>query len=154
MTSAWRWSVAAAAIGAATWAQQLQRGGRVEGFRVPDYDDNGVLRSQLYGDWAVLRSPDVVEVENPRVELYRDGEIETRVVSPHCLFNRRTQMVASTSTVRIVRGDVVITGQNYRFEPRHERFVIYTNARVVLRDVRRAASGRLLPGGTAPEARP
>lgn len=134
-----RWLVASG-VGAALYAvAQLQTGGSATGFRVPDYDDEGRLRSQLSGERATMLTPDIVEIENLQVDMYRDGVVETRIVSPHCLYNRRAHVAMSTGSVRIVRGDVVITGSDYRYEPRRQRFLIQTNARVIIRDVRKLA---------------
>lgn len=141
--------LAAAAAGAALGAlAQLQPGGSATGFRVPDYDDEGRLRSQLSGERATMLTPDVVEIENLQVDMFRDGVVETRIVSPHCIYNRRAHIAMSTSSVRIIRGDVVITGEDYRYEPRRQRFMIQTNARVVIRDVRKLAPPGAWGGST------
>ncbi len=138
------------AVAALAALGQLQPGGRMEGFRIPDYDDDGTLRSQLFGDHAAMVSPDLIELQNVKVEFYRGGEVETRITSPHCVYHRRTGVAQSTSTVRIVRGGAVITGHHYRYDHRQQRFMILTNARVVLRDVRRSlpADLRAAAGGT------
>jgi len=134
------------------WAvAQLQPGQEVEGFRVPNFDEQGQLKSQLFGDRAVVRSSDLIELENVRVELYRDGLVETRISSPHCLYLRRARVVQSTSSIFIVRGDVQVTGENYRYDQRRDRFMILTNAKVVIRNARRQIPANLLPGMSGPE---
>ncbi len=143
-----RWMAAAAAGAALGAVAQLQPGGSATAFRVPDYDDEGRLRSLLSGERATVLSPDVVEIENLQVDMFRDGIVETRIVSPHCLYHRRAHIAMSTSPVRIVRGDVVITGEDYRYEPRRQRFMIQTNARVVIRDVRKLAPPGTWSAGT------
>ena len=141
-----RWMAGGAAAAALCALAQLQPGGSATGFRVPDYDEEGQLRSLLSGERVTVLTPDLVELENVQVDLFRDGIVETRIVSPHCLYHRRAQIAMSTSSVRIVRGDVVITGEDYRYEPRRQRFLIQTNARVVIRDVRKLAPPNLLRG--------
>ncbi|MCX7818464.1 MAG: hypothetical protein N2652_04545 [Kiritimatiellae bacterium] len=137
-----RWPALAVALATMGALAQLQPGGSATAFRVPDYDEEGRLRSQLSGERVTMLTPDILEVEQLQVEMFRDGVVETRISSPHCLYNRRAHVAMSTAAVRIVRGDVMITGADYRYEPRRQRFLIQTNARVVIRDVRKLA----LPG--------
>jgi len=137
---AWAVGVAGALIVSAAVAQ-LHSGQTLSGFRVPEYDPEGTMRSQLFGDVARVLPNDIVEIEGVRLEMYRDGEVETRATSPHSIYDRRTRTVASTSSVRITRGGAVITGYDYRYDPDKETFLIQSNARVVLRE-----SGRELRG--------
>lgn len=133
---------------------QLQPGQTLGGFRVPEYEEDGSMRSQLFGDFARVLPNGLVEVEGVRVEMYRDGEVETRVASPHSLYDRQTRAVASTSSVSIIRGDVVITGDHYRYDPRNETFLIRTNARVVLRNSGRGLGAVPVPVRKQPDEAP
>lgn len=114
----------------------LRPGMEVGGFRLPDYAEDGTLESQLFGEHALALSNGLIEIRGLRIEMYKDGQVETRVTSPHCLYDRERQSAGSTSSVRITRGEVVITGDDYLYSPRRQRFEIHTNARVVLRDAR------------------
>ncbi|MBM4153475.1 MAG: hypothetical protein FJ221_00380 [Lentisphaerae bacterium] len=126
----------------------LRPGMEVGGFRLPDYAEDGTLQTQLFGEHALALSNGLIEIRGLRIEMYKDGQVETRVTSPHCLYDRERQSAGSTSSVRITRGDVVITGDDYLYSPRRQRFEIHTNARVVLRDVR-GLSGRKGPPAAA-----
>ena len=121
---------------AACAVAQVQPGMEAGGFRLPEYAEDGTLKSQLFGEYARALSNNLIEIRGLRIELYKDGQVETRVTSPHCLYDRGSQAAGSTSSVRITRGEVVITGDRYSYSSRRERFEIHTNARVVLRDVR------------------
>ncbi len=147
--------LAAAGLGlAAAAVAQLQPGTKVGGFRLPEYAEDGTLKSQVFGEFAQALTNGHIEIEGLRIELYKDKEVETRVTSPHCIYDRRRGLAASTSSIRITRGDVVITGDDYGYSPKFERFEINTNARVVLRDVRGMSSRRnpLAPAPAAPPA--
>ena len=59
----------------AVLAQDMGVGMEVSGFRVPDYDEQGELRAQLYGEHAKVLDEGEVEITNLKIELYQDGEI-------------------------------------------------------------------------------
>lgn len=132
----------------------LRPGMEVGGFRLPDYAEDGTLKTQLFGEHALALSNGLIEIRGLRIEMYKDGQVETRVTSPHCLYDRERQAAGSTSSVRITRGEVVITGDDYAYSPRRQRFEIHTNARVVLRDVRgmsqRKGTAAAAPTNAAP----
>ncbi|MCK5676670.1 MAG: hypothetical protein KAH99_06605, partial [Verrucomicrobia bacterium] len=58
-------------------AQNMDMGTGMEisGFRVPDYDEQGKLRAQLYGEHAKVREGGEVEITNLKIEMYKDGEV-------------------------------------------------------------------------------
>lgn len=118
---------------AAAQLPQLPAGQTVRGFRVPDYHPDGTLKSVITGDTARALGNERFEITNLRIELFRDGVVETRVTAPQCVFDRRTQEVSSKGAVRIVRGEVVITGEGFVWSGADPRFAIERNARVVLR---------------------
>ena len=146
MTRMRSWLIAAATaaltLGAAA---QLERGQKVGGFRVPEYDENGQLKSQLYGDYAQVITEDKVKVTNLKIEMFKNGEVETRVTAPHCIYNRRSNTAASPGSIRIARGNMVITGSTFMWSATNQVFVIETNARVVFRDVRRQMKSGAFP---------
>ena len=76
------------------------------------------------------------EITNLKIEVMKNGVVETRVTAPACVFNRRANEAISDGSVRIVRGEVVITGEGFAWNGAESRFRIERNARVVLRNVR------------------
>lgn len=123
-------------LAAACSVAQMPPGATVGGFRLPEYADDGTLKSQVFGEFAQALSNGLIEIHGLRIEMYQGEAVETRVTSPHCLYDRVRGAAGSTSSVRITRGEAVITGDDYRYMPKRQRFEIRTNARVVLRDVR------------------
>ncbi len=115
---------------------QLREGHVVRGFRLPDYAADGTLKSVVTGDSARAVGEDVFEITNLRIEMMKDGAVEARVTAPLCLYNRRANEATSDGSVRIVRGEVVITGEGFTWNGAKSRFEIERNARVVLRNVR------------------
>ena len=121
---------------------QFREGQVVKGFRLPEYAADGTLKSVITGDTARVIGEDVFEITNLRIELMKDGVVETRVTAPFCRFNRRSNEAQSDESVRIARGEVVITGEGFAWNSAESRFRIERNARVVLRRVNLDAKPR------------
>lgn len=122
--------VAAAAVA------QLREGQTVIGFRYPEYDNDGNLKTLITGDSATAQSPTVFDIRNLKIEMYKDGAVDTRVTAPQCRFDRRAMQATSEDSVRIVRGDLVITGEGFTWSGTPSSFRIERNVRLVLRNVR------------------
>jgi hypothetical protein len=132
---AWTW--------AAGWACFSGYAQEISGFRVPDYDAEGNLKSQLYGDYAQIRPNDEVEITNLKIETFGKGsDPEMLVTSPHCVYNRQSGSARSESALRIARDNMIITGEGYVWDSGSERFVIRRKARVVLKN----AAGNIKKG--------
>jgi hypothetical protein len=123
---------------------QFQVGQTLSGFRVPDYDDEGRLKSLVLGDEAVALTDTLIQISGLKLEMYRLGIMETRVTSPICVFDKQSNSATSTSSVRIARGNLIITGEQYTWETKTQRFVIEKKARVVIQGKPR--SKPLFPG--------
>lgn len=127
--------VAAAGIGVAQTDPQ-----QVTGFRVPSYDKDNVMTSQMFGDTAKLLPNGLVEITGLRMEFYSGDATnrvtEMRVTSPKCFYDRTTGSATSDAPVRIARDNMVVTGTGFVFDRATERLVILTDSKVVLRDVK------------------
>ena len=140
MKRAVRWLAGWTAVGLSLAAvAQIRRGEAIYNFRVPDYDEQGGLKFQLEGETAYMLSSDVVEVTNLKIDLYKQGVVETRVTAPQCLYQLSTKSAASDGPIRIARGNIVISGAHFIWDANGQRFFIQTNARVVIRDLPRPA---------------
>ena len=115
---------------------QYREGQTFTGFRFPEYDEQGVLKTLITGDSARVTAADVFDIRNLRIEMMKDGTVETRVTAARCLFDRTSNEITSDAGVRIVRGDIVITGEGFSWSAAPSRFRIERNARVVLRNVK------------------
>ncbi|MBW7908672.1 MAG: LPS export ABC transporter periplasmic protein LptC [Kiritimatiellae bacterium] len=115
----------------------------VTGFRVPTYDGEGRLTSQLFGDSARILPDGAVEIAELRMEFYtRVGDttnraLDMRVTSPRCFYNRNTGIATSDAPVRISRDNMVVTGVGFRWSGNEERLEIYEQSKVVLKNVKR-----------------
>ena len=69
---------------------------RGRGVWFPEYDEQGRLKSQFFGDEvSVLPGTNMVDVTGLRLELYEEGECTVRVASAECRYDRRTNRAES-----------------------------------------------------------
>jgi hypothetical protein len=114
---------------------QLQQGDEMGGFRVPEYEKDGTLKTLLRGERARAIDDHQVEIDHFRIDLYKNGEVETRVTGPHALYYTRAKKAESTNEIRIARGNMVISGTGYEWDGKSQRFEIRRNAKVIIRDL-------------------
>ncbi len=131
----WRRALGAAALGAglaaAAFGQQLA-GQAVKGFRLPEYDADGKLKQQLYGETATFLQDGIIQLTGLKIEIFRAGEITARVLSPECAYDPNRKRAASKAPIRIVTEKAVLTGDGYAWNGENEQFQIFQNARVIL----------------------
>ena len=104
----------------------------VKGFRLPEYDENGQLKQQLYGETATFLQDGIIQLTGLKIEIFRKGEITARVQSPECAYDPNRKRAASKGAIRIVTEKAVLTGDGYAWNGENEQFQIFQNARVVL----------------------
>ena len=110
----------------------------ITGFRVPEYDDQGKLKNQLFGDYAKIPLSGPIEVHQLKYEIYGEStQAETRITAPLCFYDREQGTAHSDGAVRIAREDLVITGMGFDFNRHEERMVIHKQVKVVLKGMRR-----------------
>lgn len=131
----WRRAAGAGLLVAVVASAQYREGQTFTGFRFPEYDADGALKTLITGDSARVSAADVFDIRNLRVEMMKDGVVETRITAALCLFNRRTREITSEAGVRIVRGDIVITGEGFAWRASPAHFQVKRNTKVVLRTV-------------------
>ena len=117
-------------------AQNMDMGAGMEvsGFRVPDYDDQGQLRAQLYGEHAKVLEGGEVEITNLKIEMYKDGEVSMTVFSPHCFFNKDSRQAHSEGRVLIESGLMTIVGRGFTWSAEAGRFEILHDSRVLVKE--------------------
>ena len=115
----------------------------IGGFRSPTYGKDGVMTSQIFGDFAHVMPNGYVDITGLRVEFYKtDAATSNRLVNmtvtaPKCVYHRERKTAASKEDVRIMRDDMVITGTGFIWENEQEVMQILHNSKVVLKNARR-----------------
>lgn len=123
-------------------APEAGRNPQSRNFRVPNFNDEGIMESQVFGDEALMLRNDNVQITGLRIEFYKyAGEerlIDMTVTSPSCVFDRGKNNVRSDEEIRIARDDFVVTGRGYSFNNADKRMEIYSEAKVVLKGAQKA----------------
>ena len=119
-------------------AQDFGTGMEVSGFRVPDYDDQGALRAQLYGGHAKVLAGGEVEITNLKIDMYKDGKVVMTVFSPHCFFNMDTRQARSEGRVLIESGLMTIVGRGFTWSAEAGRFEILHDSKVLVKEAAQA----------------
>lgn len=120
-----------------TWVCAAQRAGmQIEGFRVPEYNKDGSMKSQLFGGRAILNADGLVEIEDLKIEFYDVGKSNVTITAPHCKYDRDSRDATSEGAVKIEMKEMTVTGRGFSCDGQGYRFTILNDAKVVLKDVR------------------
>jgi hypothetical protein len=106
-------------------------------FRVPEFDDAGKMKSQIFGDYAEVMPNGVIKITKLTMEFYKGDEVEMRVTAPKCIYDKDRGGAASESDVKIERENMEVTGTGFLWDGKKERLQIFTNTQVVLKEVRK-----------------
>jgi hypothetical protein len=129
--------VAAFLVALAAQAQQKDTAQTVTGFRVPDYDAEGHLKSELFGELARVLPDGVIEISQLKIDVYNKDRVDMTVTAPKCAYNQKDGLAKSDSDVRISRENMVVTGVGFTWNGQSQRFEILNQAKVVLKDAHR-----------------
>lgn len=120
------------AVWACCGSAQLASMGEIKDFRVPEFDASGVLKSEIYGDVAKPLSDNLIRITGLRIIMYKNKEVEATLTSEHCTVDRKSRDAFSNADVKIVRGNVVITGKGFRWGAETQRIEILNNFHMVM----------------------
>ena len=124
------WAFALGMLAAAAGAQV--EGQAVKGFRLPEFDEDGKLKQQLYGETATFLQDGSILLTGLKIEMFRKGEVTARIYSPECAYDPNRKLAASTNHIRIVVQKAVLTGDGFKWNGTNEQFRIDQNVRVTL----------------------
>jgi hypothetical protein len=130
----WRRAVAAAGLwlAAAGGAAAQLEGQAVKGFRLPEYDEAGKLKQQLFGETATFLADGIIQLTGLKIELFREGDVTARIYSPDCAYDPNRKRAASKEHIRIVTAKAVLTGDGFAWNGENQQFQIFKNAKVTL----------------------
>lgn len=136
------WGGAVARAEDPTQALGLGKDSQIKAFRVPNYDELGIMTSQIFGDYAHVLPNGNIEITALRMEFYRyeneERLVEMTVTSPECLYNRRRGQIMSESDIRISREEFVVTGRGFIFNNAQQRLQILNDSKVVLKGAQKS----------------
>lgn len=137
-------------IGGVAWAGPTNDVQTLTGFRVPTYDEKGVMTSQMFGDFAKVLPDGMVDITSLRMEFYNGSDETNRqtamvVTAPKCFYNRSKGQAFSDEAVRISRENMVVTGTGFKWNNEDERLKILKDAKVVLKGIKRSMNEGVKP---------
>ena len=133
------WTKGLALLVLAGGVQAQQPGMKISGFRVPEYDEQGEMTSQLFGDHAEIGSDGEVSITKVRMEFYREGETFMKVESPYCFYNQKTQNAHSDAPVLAEMEGLQLSGRGFQLDTQDRKVNILDESRVVISDVMQQA---------------
>ena len=125
-------AAALASLGLAPEARAQLEGQNIKGFRLPEYDEDGKLKQQLYGETATFLQDGIIQLTGLKIEIFRRGEVTARILSPECAYDPNRKRAASKDHIRIVTEKAVLTGDGFAWNGENEQFQIFKNAKVTL----------------------
>lgn len=128
-------------------ASAQDAGMEISGFRVPEYDREGVMTSQLFGEHAEVKPGGEVKITGLRIEFYKDGTQFMEVNSPYCFYNQKTREAHSDAPVTADMEKVHVSGRGFLVKPGENAVRVLDESRVVIEDIMQQAGDNLLPGG-------
>jgi hypothetical protein len=107
--------------------------GTLQGFTVPEYNADGQLIWQMFGESArVELVGGKVEVRGMRLELYQKGTLDATMRSPVCLFDRSSKTASSDDAVEIVSTNMTVTGKGFEWNSNDSRMRIRSDATMTI----------------------
>lgn len=113
-------------------ARAQMEGSVIEGFRLPEYAEDGTLKQQLYGETATFLEDGVIQLTGLKIELFRAGVVNARIYSPACVYDPNRKRAASKDPVRIVTEKAVLTGDGFAWNGENQQFQIFQNAKLTV----------------------
>jgi len=118
-----------------TLAVAQEPGMEISGFRVPDYDEQGVMTSQLFGDRAEMAGDGMVKITGVNMEFYKDEEVYMTVTSPHCFFDQKTRKAHSDAPVAADMEGIHVRGRGFKLNSSDRKVQIFNESKVIIEDI-------------------
>ncbi|MFA5687964.1 MAG: LptA/OstA family protein [Kiritimatiellales bacterium] len=119
----------------------------ISGFRVPEYDENGNMTSQFFGERAEIPGDGGdAKITGLRVELYKAGETAGVITSPLCFYNQKTRVATSEETVNADMDRIQLRGRGYVLHSNENTVRVLNESHVTIHDVMAAMDDEAVAG--------
>lgn len=128
---------------------------KVKNAKIPEYDEEGNLKSIVYADMASIpkkAGATKVQIEGLRIEMFKDNEVDVTIEAKSCVYDRKAREATSQDAVKISSAQFDITGSVFEYDGLRQRFTIYENATVKLKDLKNGSA--FAPPEESPDAAP
>ncbi len=109
----------------------------VKNFRLPTFNKEGRRTTFLRAGEAVIVSNTRIDVKGMNLTMFTNddsGRIESVLLSPSATVLTEQKIVNGQESVRFIRDDVEVTGEQWTYLHQQKRVLIENNARVTFRD--------------------
>lgn len=132
-----RWMAMAVLLASAV-AAPAQMSGPIKDFRVPEFDESGRKKSEIFGESAEVLADGKVRITGLRIVLYaKDGvTVEGTVVASECIFDRKDKSAFSNTPVSLRRDAMTISGKGMRWNAEGQHLEILNDVKVELLGVK------------------
>ena len=115
--------------------QAQMTGVEISAFRVPEYDAQGVMTSQLFGDRAEVGEDNVVNITGLRIEFYKGSNTMMKVSSPYCFYNQKTREAHSDAPVAADMDKLHVRGEGFSLKLGDSTVRILNSSEVTIEDM-------------------
>ena len=102
-------------VGAQSFNPAVSTALQVEGIRVPEYNTDGTLKTEFFGDSARPLENGLMVVTNLRLNFYKNGRLDGFIQTPRCIYDKNAKMVFSNADVTFRQGEILISGTGFRW---------------------------------------
>lgn len=138
---------------AAPFPARAQLAGQaVKGFRLPEYNPDGTLRQNLFGETATLLEGGLLQLTGLKIEFFNHGVLSARATADECALDQANKRAASRTHIRIVTDKGILSGDGFAWNGENEQFQIFENVRVVIDSSSDDLAKRLAASSAAPSS--
>lgn len=120
-----------------------QQGMEVSDFRVPEYDDQGKMTSQIFGERAEIMGESIVKITSLRIELYEDEKVVMTVRSPLCFYDQKKRTATSDEKVFADGERVKVRGRGFFVNAGEKTVRVLNDSEVTVQDLMQQTPGAL-----------
>ena len=107
----------------------------ITGLRVPEYDDQGKLKSLLCGDHATIPLTGPIEVQQLKYEAFSSGtQADVRISAPQCYYDRQQRTISSPGPLHMqtAEGHFSIEGEGFLFQQTNKTLWVSNRVHTIL----------------------
>jgi len=105
-------------------------------FEKRGFDDDGNLETLITGETATIPlkgDVNIITIDGLVIYHYDEGVQDVKMSCDTCKFDKKTNAATSNEHVRIEGDDIIITGDNFKYLGKEQKFRILKNARCVIK---------------------
>jgi hypothetical protein len=130
-------ALTAALAAAQTAAPKIKPSAPIKEFRLPTFDKDGKRATFLQAGEALFVTTTQIDVKNVNFTLFTKdgtGAFDTLLLAPTATFYTDKQIVSGKDSMRLLRVNIEVTGEQWSYNHAEKRVLIGKNVRVTFQD--------------------